>query len=208
MSNLEIMQKNIYVLDAICAQTDDPLLFSVASNMRYNVQTSMNDLLSNVSLVTDKFGNAVISIELDVLHWICQKIPYTMPFEIVRTIGNAFLHTADAAETITKSVAAAEIADVLSKHYLNSLTAGNASDGNGAADRWVAYHDYSADLYIYLLNLSVIRRNSEKYVIEKRDIGTPSETITNCESMIDSCNGIIVEYLSKLIIFEKMYVSD
>lgn len=207
MTNLEVMQKNIYILDAICAQTDDINLRSTASNMRYDIQKSMNDLLSNISLVTDTYGNAVISIGLDTIHFICQHIPYTLPFEIVRTIGNAFFHTSDAAETITKSVAAAEISNVLSTHFINGLTAGNASDGNGSEDKWVAYSDYSADMYIYLLNLSIIRRNSEKYVVEK-EIGLSSEQISTCNSMIDNCNRIKTEYWSKLMAYNTEYASN
>ena len=207
MSNLEVMQKNMYILDAICAQTDDINLRSAANGIRYNVQTSMNDLLSNLSLTTDTYGNAVISISLDTIHFICQKIPYTLPFEIVRTIGNAFLHTSDAAETITKSVAAAEISNVLTNHFINGLEGGNASDANGAADRWVAYSDYSADMYIYLLNLCVIRRNSEKYVVEK-DIGLSNEMISSCNSTIDTCNSIFTEYCAKLVAYNRYAIFE
>ena len=59
-------------------------------------------------------------------------------------------------------------------------------------------------MYIYLLNLAIIRRNSEKYVIDKKDIGLPDEVRSGCETMISMCNGVIIEYFPKLHTFNRL----
>lgn len=230
LANMELLCGNVYILESIIATSDNKYLVQAAKNLqKYAMEIINNDLsLMQIKKDYENFSNQAIGMEAlhtilgsELAQYAVSCIPYVgqvlaavmVVVEAVRDVGNIFFHMDSLSKAAAYIVASAQTSDILSKHYLNHLNGGYATDGDGKLSKWVAYSNFSADIYIYLLNIAVIRQCSENYMKSNKGdkdsdgneldyyFNQPKEVRDYCEESIDYCQTMLNKYTGKLLYY-------
>ena len=230
LANMELLCGNIYILKSIIATSDNEYLVKAAKNLQKYATEIMNNDLSLMQIKKDyeNFSNQAIGMEAlhtilgsELAQYAVSCIPYVgqvlaavmVAVEAVRDIGNIFFHMDSLSKAAAYTVASAQTSDILSKHYLNHLNGGYATDGDGKLSKWVAYSDFSADIYTYLLNIAVIRQCSENYMKSNKGdkdsdgneldyyFNQPQEVRDYCETNMHYCQEMMNKYTGKLLYY-------
>ena len=205
LANMELLEDNMYILDSIIATSDNPYLSTAASNIRYYALNVRNDNLAKLNLKLDYTNQVLGRVSLDLLHTVLSwnlgataKIPYIgwiiVALEITREFGNAFFGIDRMAKSASITVANAQTAEILSKHYNNLLSGGYAVQSN---DHWVAFAEFSEKIYVYLLNIAEIRKLSETAMMDK-DFQQPDDIKNGCNNNIKICDDEKIKYVDRL----------
>ncbi len=203
-SNIDIMQSNIYILDAIIAQSDDTYLTIAARNLKCKINTMHEeDINSFITFLGDYDYNAPIFSKAcgELIHALVGDCGVPgMVIELVREFGNLTLNISDVSEACTKLYAVSKTADILALTYSNYLNAGN---GTLANSKWVFYTDTSDKPITYFLNLVVARYVSEIKMIDADKANSflmewlfadIIYKVSNCESNKEKCKQIVGVY--------------
>lgn len=207
MANLEAIKNNIYILDSILASdTTNVYLRSAASNIKRYMLSMYNDDVNTISgfvAASDYMMPVLEKALMEDLHLLIASNPIGAIVEIGRAIANIW-GMEKMCEQASKTVAAAQTADIIAKVYRNHLDAGDAffvADSNGNT-MWVAYSDYSLKLYTQLLNVIAIRSISESEVsadeFKQNDTikSSAQNNITKLTAVADQYGYKMADYLS------------
>ncbi len=169
-AHLDILADNIYVLDAIIAQSDDSTLRSAASDLKYRMQTMHTEDMTSLLSFASQYENVMPVLSSAVGEGIHSFIgtlgaPGAI-VELIRAFGNVAFNIADVAQACSELYAVAKTADILGSTYQNYLEAGNGSLADG---RWAFYSEDGDTTMMYYLNLLVMRSESEGKMVEANE---------------------------------------
>ena len=236
LSNMELLCDNIYVLNTIISTSDNQYLANAAKNLKKYALETMNNNLDLMQIKKDFSGASAQVISMEALHTVLGSelaqyavscIPYVgqviaaamVVVEAVRDVGNIFFHMDSLSKAAAYTVAASQTSEILSKHYSNHLSAGDATDANGVSDKWVAYADYSEEIYSYLLNMTVMRKLSEYYMQTKKGdkdsngntidfyFNQPDSIGDTSRSNMNKCDSILDTYSNKLCLYYESLIA-
>lgn len=184
-ANLDLIAENIYLLDAIEAQSDDANLRTAASNLKYRMQTTYAEDMTSFTAFLGQYQNVLPITNAAVgeaVHGFIGTLGAPgMIVELIRAFGNIAFNMADVAQACSELYAVAKSGDILGSTYQNYLEAGNGSLADG---RWVFYSEDGETTMMYFLNLLVMRNQSETKMIEA-----------------DQANSFLLEWLFADIIY-------
>lgn len=165
-SQLDLMLENIYVLDAILAQSDNANLRTAAENLKFQIYAMYQEDLSALETFLLDYnyvmpaGSKAVG---EAIHFGIGKLGVPgMIVELVRNLGNIAFNIADVAQACSKLYAVAKAGTILGSTYQNYLEAGNGSLADG---RWVFYSEDGETTMMYFLNLLVLRSESERLMV-------------------------------------------
>lgn len=196
-ASLATLEDNAYILDCIIATTDNYYLRQAARDLKMYINQYFSEQTRDFIMAMDQAEGVVTKVALDLIHGkiiAAAGVPGAI-IELVRVIGNVVFDMDKISKAAAETVALAASADILGTNYKNHLIAGYAESYE---DRWIGYADYSHDMYISMLNLSLLRKMAELKLKEWQDDQTLKDM---CQNNSDTCAEKINKYNDRYLSF-------
>ena len=196
-ASLQTVSENIYILECIIDNSDNIYLTAAARDLKLYLNESLSQQTKEFIMAMDQAAGVVTSIALELLY---EKVvpELGMPgaiIALVRTFGNVVYDLDDISKAAAETVALSYAADILSINFQDHLSAGHAIRHD---DKWIAYRDYSHDLYICLLNLAQLRKMAEEKVstwqTDSSLLKTSNDNQSRCQQLIEKYNNRYLQF--------------
>ena len=173
--------------------SEDSYLNSAAYTLKKAfVAAAEGDKGQLIGLTVQDGGVLIIA---EVVHSIIGKLGFPGAFiEGVRAIGNIVLDASDNAESAIHVVASANTAKTLSENLMAHLEGGYAEL---VGDMWYAYSGYSKEFLNCLINLAVIRMDSEETYISWDCMKVGKTEKEKAESNYERAHTLFVQFSAK-----------
>ncbi|MDD5934595.1 MAG: VWA domain-containing protein [Clostridiales bacterium] len=209
-ADLDVIQKNIYILDLIISETEDSHLRDAAINIKKALAEDLNNGTTTFwSSSQFKTGTVVNSFFGNLAHTVIALIPYGCYVELARGILDYITNISGVSYECVKLYSISSAAEIMAKSFRNRLNADSLTDKNGyhcAPSIRVIYNNPGVALN-KMINLAYARIAREKqmkkaneantWILEWyfRDFKFSSDT---CDSNIANCDIIIKSNIERL----------
>lgn len=182
---LDTIESNLYILECIIANSNNTYLTGAAKEIRFYLNDTFSKQTNDVFIALRQADGVLTHMGLELAHSAIASagLPGAI-IEAVRLVGNLVFNLDDISKAASETVALAASADILGQNYLDHLEGGYAIKQD---DLWVAYTNYTEDLYVSILNLAKLRSHAELKMAEwKKD----ETVVANCKKNSDRCNQL------------------